>query len=67
MSGDSLACGNWFFHMSGFYPVALSAIYGVTVYHLSEYSDTAFLEMIVDNKTQTATLYPWQVSKENRQ
>lgn len=61
MMGDSLACGNWFFHVSGFYPVVLAACYGVTVYALSEYSNTAFLEMVVETKTATATLYPWQV------
>eukprot|EP00095_Tigriopus_kingsejongensis_P001553 maker-scaffold137_size321222-snap-gene-0.10 protein:Tk01553 transcript:maker-scaffold137_size321222-snap-gene-0.10-mRNA-1 annotation:"4-coumarate-- ligase-like" len=61
MIGDSIACGNWFFHMSGFYTVALASIYGVSVYSLSEYSDNAFVELIVDNKTQTANLYPWQI------
>ena len=43
--------------------MVLSAIYGVSVYCLSEYSDNAFLDLIGDNKTQTATLYPWQVIK----
>lgn len=62
MMGENIACGNWFFHLSGFYTVALAAIYGVSVYTLSEYSDTAFFDLIVDNKTQTANLYPWQVS-----
>lgn len=66
MHGDSVACGNWFFHMSGFYTVALAAIYGVTVYCLSEYSDSSFLEMIVDNRIQTASLYSWQVTKRNK-
>ena len=60
--GESLVCGNWFFHMTGFYTVALSAVYGISVYCLSEYSDAAFLDMIIDNKPYTAALYPWQVS-----
>ena len=60
--GDSLVCGNWFFHMTGFYTVALSAVYGISVYCLSEYSDAAFLDIIIDNKPYTAALYPWQVS-----
>ena len=61
MMGDALACGNWFFHVSGFYPVVLAAVHGVTVFALSEYSNAGFLEMVVENKTATATLYPWQV------
>ena len=61
MCGDSLACGNHFFHMSGFYAVALAAIHGVSVFCLSDYSDDGFLEMIADQKIPTATLYPWQV------
>ena len=48
--------------MTGFYTVALSAVYGISVYCLSEYSDAAFLDMIIDNKPYTAALYPWQVS-----
>ena len=59
--GESIACGNWFFHMTGLYSVALSAIYGISLYTLSEYSNEAFVEMIVDNKIGTATVYPWQV------
>jgi len=59
--GDSLVCGNWFFHMTGFYTVALSAVYGISVYCLSEYSDAAFLDIIIDNKPYTAALYPWQI------
>ena len=61
--GESVACGNWFFHMTGFYAFALSSIYGLTMYTLSEYTNESFLEMIVDNKIGTATVYPWQVSK----
>ena len=61
MCGESLICGNWFFHMTGLYTVALSAVYGVSVFCLSEYSDSAFLEAIIDNKPYTAALYPWQV------
>ena len=61
--GDSLVCGNWFFHMTGFYTVALSAVYGISVYCLSEYSDAAFLDIIIDNKPYTAALYPWQVGE----
>ena len=59
--GESLACGNWFFHMTGLYSVTLSAVYGISLYTLSEYSNEAFVEMIVDNKIATASVYPWQV------
>ena len=59
--GENLACGNWFFHMTGLYSVTLSAIYGISLYTLSEYSNEAFVEMIVDNKIGTASVYPWQV------
>ena len=50
-----------YYYYYRFYPVALSAIYGVSLYCLSEYSDGAFLEMMAENKIQTAALYPWQV------
>ena len=59
--GENFACGNWFFHMTGLYSVTLSSIYGLSLYTLSEYSNEAFLEMIVDNKVATASVYPWQV------
>ena len=49
--------------MTGFYTVALSAVYGISVYCLSEYSDAAFLDIINENKPYTAALYPWQVRK----
>ena len=49
--------------MTGFYTVALSAVYGISVYCLSEYSDAAFLDIIIDNKPYTAALYPWQVGE----
>ena len=61
MVGDSVACGNWFFHLSGFYPVILAAVYGVSVFCLSEYSNAALMEMIMDHRIGTAALYPWQV------
>jgi hypothetical protein len=43
------------------YTFALSAIYGITLYTLSDYSDIAFLDAIVDTKSATATVYPWQI------
>jgi len=60
----SVVCGNWFFHMTGLYSFALSAIYGITLYSLSEYTDLALLDAIVDTKSATATLYPWQIRYE---
>ena len=59
--GENIACGNWFFHMTGLYAVALSSIHGLSLYTLSEYSNESFVEMIVDNKISTAAVYPWQV------
>ena len=59
--GDTVACGNWFFHLTGLYAVSLASIYGLSLYTLSDYSDSAFLDMIVDNKIGTASVYPWQV------
>lgn len=59
--GDSVACGVWFFHNTGLYAFALASIYGLSLYTLSEYSDSAFLDLIVDNKIASAALYPWQV------
>lgn len=47
--------------MTGLYSFALSAIYGITLYTLSEYTDLAFLDTIVDTKSATATVYPWQI------
>ena len=59
--GENLACGNSFFHMTGLYSVILSAMYGLSMYTLSDYSNESFVEMIVDNKISTASVYPWQV------
>ena len=58
---SSVVCGNWFFHLTGLYTFALSAVYGITLYTLSDYSDNAFLDAIVDTKSATATVYPWQI------
>ena len=41
--GDSVACGNWFYHLTGLYSFALSSIYGLSLYTLSDYSDAAFM------------------------
>ena len=41
--GDSIACGNWFYHLTGLYAFSLASIYGLSLYTLSDYSDTAFL------------------------
>ena len=62
LAGDSVVCGNWFFHMTGLYAFALAAIYGITLYTQSEYSDSGLLDAVVDNKVNTVTLYAWQVS-----
>ena len=59
--GESVICGNWFFHMSGLYSFALSSIYGITLFSMSDYSDTNLLDAIVDNRAANATLYSWQV------
>ena len=61
MTGDSIVCGNWFFHMSGLYSFALAAIYGITLYTQSDYSDNGLLEAVVENKVNTVTMYSWQV------
>ena len=61
MTGDSIVCGNWFFHMSGLYSFALAAIYGITLYTQSDYSDSGLLETVVENKVNTVTMYSWQV------
>ena len=47
--------------MTGLYAFCLSAVYGITMYTLSDYSDLAFLEAIVETKTASATVYPWQI------
>ena len=41
--GDSVACGNWFYHLTGLYSFALASIYGLSLYTLSDYSDAAFM------------------------
>ena len=41
--GDSIACGNWFYHLTGLYAFSLASLYGLSMYTLSDYSDTAFL------------------------
>jgi len=61
VTGDSVVCGNWFFHMTGLYSFALAAIYGLTLYTQSDYSDNGLLEAIVENKVNTATMYSWQI------
>ena len=48
--------------MTGLYSFVLAAIYGITLYTQSEYSDLGLLEAIVENKVSTATMYSWQVS-----
>ena len=63
LTGDSIVCGNWFFHMSGLYSFALAAIYGITLYTQSDYSDNGLLEAVVENKVNTVTMYSWQVNK----
>ena len=41
--GESIACGNWFYHLTGLYAFTLSSLYGLSMYTLSDYSDSAFL------------------------
>ena len=60
---ESVVCGNWFFHMTGLYSFALAAVYGITLFTQSDYSDTGLLEAIVENKANSATMYSWQVSE----
>ena len=50
--------------MTGLYSFALSAIYGITLFTLSDYTDVAFLDAIVDTKSATATVYPWQIRQD---
>jgi len=59
--GDCIFCGNWFFHFTGFHSFALSAIHGLSMYFLSEYSDNALLTGLADLAISNAVLYPWQV------
>jgi len=59
--GDCILCGNWFFHFTGFHSFALSAIHGLTMYFLSEYSDNDLLTALADLAISNAVLYPWQV------
>jgi len=59
--GDSILCGNWFFHFTGFHSFALSAIHGLTMYFLSEYSDNDLLTALADRTISNAVLYPWQI------
>ena len=49
--------------MTGLYSFALAAVYGITLFTQSDYSDTGLLEAIVENKANTATMYSWQVSE----
>ena len=37
VTGESVVCGNWFFHMTGLYAFVLAAIHGITLYTQSEY------------------------------
>jgi acyl-coenzyme A synthetase/AMP-(fatty) acid ligase len=59
--GDCIFCGNWFFHFTGFHSFALSAVHGLTMYFLSEYSDNDLLTALADLAISNAVLYPWQV------
>jgi len=59
--GDCIFCGNWFFHFTGFHSFALTAIHGLTMYFLSEYSDNDLLSALADLAVSNAVLYPWQV------
>ena len=59
--GDCIFCGNWFFHFTGFHSFSLSAIHGLTMYFLSEYSDNDLLTALADLAISNAVLYPWQV------
>jgi acyl-CoA synthetase (AMP-forming)/AMP-acid ligase II len=61
LMGDSVVCGNWFFHTTGLYAFALAAMYGISMYTQSDYSDNGLLDAIVDNRVATATMYSWQV------
>eukprot|EP00094_Tigriopus_californicus_P002372 TCALIF_02290-PA protein Name:"Similar to 4cl2 Probable 4-coumarate--CoA ligase 2 (Dictyostelium discoideum)" AED:0.08 eAED:0.08 QI:10/0.81/0.83/0.91/0.90/0.83/12/272/929 len=62
MMGENIACGNWFFHLSGFYTVALAAIYGVSVFTLSEYSDTGFFDLIIRLLSQSKSITKYDMS-----
>ena len=39
----------------------MAAIYGLTLVTQSDYTDNGFLEAIVENKVNTATMYSWQI------
>ena len=58
--GDCILCGNWFFHFTGFHSFSLSAIHGLTMYFLSEYSDNDLLTALADLAISNAVLVPWQ-------
>lgn len=62
LTGDpAIVSGNWFFHMTGLYCFALAAIYGITLYTQSDYTDTGLLEAITETKVNTVSLYSWQI------
>jgi len=61
MVGETLFCGLWFFHFLGLQCLALSAIHGLSVCVLSEYSDQDLLQELQDQASSNAVLYPWQM------
>lgn len=61
VQGDTVLGGCWFFHTSGLYSFALSAVHGISLYVLSDYSDENLLAGLSDPAISTAVLYPWQL------
>jgi len=59
--GDTFFCGNWFFHFTGLQAFSLSAVHGLTMTVLSDYSDRALLGTLQQHGIANAVLYPWQV------
>ena len=59
--GDSFLCGLWFFHFTGLHSFALSAIHGLSMAVMSEYSDKAMLTAVQTRGVANAVLYSWQV------
>ena len=59
--GDTFFCGNWFFHFTGLQAFALSAVQGLGMYSLSDYSDRALLGALQQHSIANAVLYPWQI------
>ena len=59
--GDTFFCGNWFFHFTGLQAFALSAVQGLGMFSLSDYSDRALLGALQQHSIANAVLYPWQI------